>query len=82
MSLWSRADCPCGSILSDACIAAAVIAMFAAILTFGRDYIRFLAQLMMINAIAAMGVNIAIGFTGLVSIGHAGFGAISAYAVH
>jgi branched-chain amino acid transport system permease protein len=34
----------------------------------------------MLNAIAAMGVNIAMGFAGLVSIGHAGFGAISAYA--
>jgi branched-chain amino acid transport system permease protein len=53
---------------------------FGAILFLGRDYIRFIAALMMINAIAAMGVNIAMGFTGLVSIGHAGFGAISAYA--
>jgi branched-chain amino acid transport system permease protein len=34
---------------------------------------------MIINAIAAVGVNIAMGFAGLVSIGHAGFAAIGAY---
>jgi branched-chain amino acid transport system permease protein len=60
--------------------AAVVVIMFAWTMTWGGDYIRFVAVMMMINAIAAMGVNIAMGFAGLVSIGHAGFGAISAYA--
>jgi branched-chain amino acid transport system permease protein len=58
----------------------AVAIAFIVVLVWGRDYTRFIAVLMMINAIAAMGVNIAMGFAGLVSIGHAGFGAISAYA--
>src|SRR5579863_7854287 len=59
---------------------AALAVAFVAVLAWGRDYMRFVAVLMMINAIAAMGVNIAMGFAGLVSIGHAGFAAISAYA--
>ncbi len=64
-----------------AAVAAAVIVIaFSATMAWGGDYIRFVAVMMMINAIAAMGVNIAMGFAGLVSIGHAGFGAISAYA--
>ncbi len=64
-----------------AAAAAAVVAVaFTATMAWGGDYIRFVAVMMMINAIAAMGVNIAMGFAGLVSIGHAGFGAISAYA--
>ena len=36
--------------------------------------------MVLINAIATMGVNIGMGFAGLVSIGHAGFAAIGAYA--
>jgi branched-chain amino acid transport system permease protein len=61
-------------------LGAGVAILFVAVVFGGRDYTRYVAELMMINAIAAMGVNIAMGFTGLVSIGHAGFGAISAYA--
>jgi ABC-type branched-subunit amino acid transport system permease subunit len=45
----------------------------------GRSYSVFIVELMIINAIAAVGVNIAMGFAGLVSIGHAGFAAIGAY---
>jgi branched-chain amino acid transport system permease protein len=60
--------------------ATAVVIAFAWTMAWGGDYFRFVAVMMMINAIAAMGVNIAMGFAGLVSIGHAGFGAISAYA--
>lgn len=52
---------------------------FFAVFLFGHDYVRFVAELMLINAVAAMGVNLAMGFAGLVSIGHAGFGAIAAY---
>jgi len=73
-------DAPTGRRIAATAALAAVAVVFIAILIWGRDYVRFVAELMMINAIAAMGVNIAMGFTGLVSIGHAGFGAISAYA--
>src|SRR3979490_3268943 len=43
------------------------------------DYLRFVAVLILINAIAATGVNISMGFCGLVSVGHAGFLGIGAY---
>jgi branched-chain amino acid transport system permease protein len=66
-------------VVAGAAFSAAAVA-FVAVLVWGGDYTRFIAVLMLINGIAAMGVNIAMGFAGLVSIGHAGFGAISAYA--
>jgi ABC-type branched-subunit amino acid transport system permease subunit len=57
--------------------------LVAAVLTYvgiwGKNYSIFVVELVIINAIAAMGVNIAMGFAGLVSIGHAGFAAIGAY---
>lgn len=43
------------------------------------DYLRFVAVMILINAIAATGVNISMGFCGLVSVGHAGFLGIGAY---
>lgn len=43
------------------------------------DYLRFVAVLILINAIAATGVNISMGYCGLVSVGHAGFLGIGAY---
>jgi branched-chain amino acid transport system permease protein len=58
---------------------AALAAALIYVGVWGRSYIVFVAELMIINAIAAIGVNIAMGFAGLVSIGHAGFAAIGAY---
>jgi branched-chain amino acid transport system permease protein len=46
----------------------------------GDGFTLFVAEMVLINAIATMGVNIGMGFAGLVSIGHAGFAAIGAYA--
>ena len=74
LGLSARRRVAAGAVFSAVAIA------FVTVLLLGRDYTRFIAVLMIINAIAAMGVNIAMGFAGLVSIGHAGFGAISAYA--
>jgi branched-chain amino acid transport system permease protein len=54
----------------------------AAVAAYGlnsSNFMQFVIQMAMINAIAAMGVNISMGFAGLVSIGHAGFVAIGAY---
>jgi branched-chain amino acid transport system permease protein len=48
-------------------------------LLLGSDYLRFVAVLILINAIAATGVNLSMGYCGLVSVGHAGFLAIGAY---
>lgn len=42
-------------------------------------YPRFVVSLALVNAIAAMGVNLSMGYAGQVSVGHAGFAAIGAY---
>jgi branched-chain amino acid transport system permease protein len=42
-------------------------------------YHQFVLSLALVNAIAAMGVNLSMGYAGQVSIGHAGFVAIGAY---
>lgn len=61
-------------------LAVAMTAVAAVAFAFGgSNFTRFVAEMAMINAIMATGVNIAMGFAGLVSIGHAGFGAIGAY---
>lgn len=43
-------------------------------------YPRFVLSLALVNAVAAMGVNLSMGYAGQVSVGHAGFAAIGAYA--
>ncbi|MEW5722136.1 MAG: branched-chain amino acid ABC transporter permease [Thermodesulfobacteriota bacterium] len=47
---------------------------------FGGNYYCYLLNLMAINSIVAIGLNIVVGYTGQVSLGHAGFFAIGAYA--
>ena len=42
-------------------------------------YPQFVISMTLVNAIAAMGVNLSMGYAGQVSIGHAGFVAIGAY---
>lgn len=46
-----------------------------------NTYWIYLACLVMINVIAATGLNVLTGFTGLVSLGHAAFMAVGAYTV-
>ncbi|MEW6261495.1 MAG: branched-chain amino acid ABC transporter permease [Thermodesulfobacteriota bacterium] len=46
---------------------------------FAGNYYCYLANLIAINAIVAMGLNILVGYTGQVSLGHAGFFAIGAF---
>lgn len=43
------------------------------------EYHRFVLSMTLVNAIAAMGVNLSMGYAGQVSIGHAGFAGIGAY---
>ncbi len=43
------------------------------------DYSLYVVNLMAINAIVAIGLNILVGYTGQISLGHAGFFAIGAY---
>lgn len=45
----------------------------------GGDYVAYMLNMIFINIIAAVGLNILSGFTGLISLGHAAFMAIGAY---
>ncbi|MDR7418291.1 MAG: branched-chain amino acid ABC transporter permease [Armatimonadota bacterium] len=46
----------------------------------GLGYLLFIVILMAANVIVAVGLNLLVGYTGLISLGHAGFVAIGAYA--
>ncbi|MGH2373706.1 MAG: branched-chain amino acid ABC transporter permease [bacterium] len=46
----------------------------------GRGYLLFIIVLAASNVIVAIGLNLLVGYTGLISLGHAGFVAIGAYA--
>ncbi len=46
---------------------------------FVKDYYAYVGSLLLINIIIAIGLNILVGYTGQVSLGHAGFLAIGAY---
>ena len=59
----------------------ACLAGLGLIAAFGNDYVILIACQMGIMLIAATGVNIVIGYTGLMSLGHAAFVAIGAYTV-
>ena len=56
--------------------------MVAALLIYsqaGGNYAAYMLNLIFINIIAAVGLNILTGYTGLISLGHAAFMAIGAY---
>lgn len=55
------------------------IALFAAPLLGGLNYYVFLATLVAINTIVAVGLNLLVGYLGQISLGHAGFFAVGAY---
>jgi branched-chain amino acid transport system permease protein len=46
----------------------------------GLSYLLFVLILMAANVMVAVGLNLLVGYTGLISLGHAGFVAIGAYA--
>ena len=46
---------------------------------FLKNYTVYMANFLAINVIVAVGINILVGFTGQISLGHAGFFAIGAY---
>jgi len=61
-------------------IALAALAVALTVLPFrAPGYIVFTASLAAINAIIAVGLNLLTGYTGQISLGHAGFVAIGAY---
>ncbi|HAI85660.1 MAG TPA: hypothetical protein DCL63_01555, partial [Firmicutes bacterium] len=45
----------------------------------GRSYVVYLYSLVMVYVIVTLGLNILTGYTGQISIGHAGFMAVAAY---
>ena len=57
-----------------------VLIIFLAILPFWvKSYNLFVINLMAVNAVVALGLNLLVGNTGLISLGHAGFVAIGGY---
>jgi branched-chain amino acid transport system permease protein len=58
---------------------AVLMAFLAAFPFFSGNYYAYLFSLIAIHAIVAIGLNIVVGYTGQVSLGHAGFFAIGAY---
>lgn len=46
---------------------------------FGDEYVTYMACLILINIIATIGLNITVGYAGLLSIGHAAFVGMGAY---
>ncbi len=57
----------------------ALLAVLAALPYFVGDYSLYIVNLIAINSIVAIGLNILVGYTGQISLGHAGFFAIGAY---
>lgn len=45
----------------------------------GNDYFTYMATLILINIIAVVGLNITVGYAGLLSLGHAAFLGVGAY---
>jgi len=60
-------------------LAAAVVVLAAAPLWVGGDYYVNIASQILLYAIFALGVNVLVGYAGLVTLGHAGLFGIAAY---
>lgn len=58
---------------------ATVLALAAAPFIFG-NYVLYILGYVAINIVVALGLNVLVGYTGQISLGHAGFFAIGAYA--
>lgn len=62
-------------------VSAVVLALFAITLpAYASVYVLYMASLVAINAIATIGLNITVGYAGLLSIGHSAFIGVGAYA--
>ena len=67
-----------------AAVPVAIVALTAAaLLVAGRSdgYTRFVLALVALTTVVGVGLNILVGLTGQISLGHVGFYAIGAYAV-
>ncbi|MFP4477719.1 MAG: branched-chain amino acid ABC transporter permease [Desulfatibacillaceae bacterium] len=57
-----------------------LVAGLAVLPLFLKNYYVYMANYVAINVIVAVGLNILVGYTGQISLGHAGFFAVGAYA--
>ncbi|MDD4337952.1 MAG: hypothetical protein PHH46_11310, partial [Firmicutes bacterium] len=64
----------------NALLGAALILLPLITIAFGRAYVVYIYSLVMVYVIVSLGLNILTGYTGQISIGHAGFMRIAAYA--
>ena len=71
---------PSKKLISTALTLLAVVALFAFPLATGNPYYIHLTETIMIYAILLFGLDIVVGYTGQVSLGHAGLFGIGAYA--
>jgi branched-chain amino acid transport system permease protein len=58
---------------------AAFVVLVVTLPWYGNNYVIYMATLIAINVIATMGLNITVGYTGLLSVGHAAFVGVGAY---
>lgn len=56
-----------------------LVVFFALFPFFAKNYYIYVANYMAINVIVVVGLNLLVGYTGQISLGHAGFFAIGAY---
>jgi branched-chain amino acid transport system permease protein len=68
--------CTSGTVVFWLAVLLAGLAMFPLL---ARNYYVYMANYLAINVIVVIGLNILVGYTGQVSLGHAGFFAIGAY---
>ena len=61
-------------------LAAVLVALPLVTVALDRAYVVYIYSLLMVYSVACVGLNILTGFTGQISIGHAGYMAVSAYA--
>ncbi len=62
-------------------VAAAMLALFAVPFAVNEGYYTNVASQILLYAIFAMGLNVLVGYAGLVSLGHAGLFGVASYAV-
>jgi branched-chain amino acid transport system permease protein len=62
-------------------VAAVFVLLLLTIPIYFKGYSLFIINLIMVYAIVAVGLNILVGYTGQISIGHAGFFAVGSYAM-
>ncbi|MGD0150190.1 MAG: branched-chain amino acid ABC transporter permease, partial [Xanthobacteraceae bacterium] len=62
-------------------VAAAILALVVLPYAIGQVYYINIASQVLLYAIFALGINVLVGYAGLVSLGHAGLFGVASYAV-